>query len=375
VSSPEVELRDLTEGSGPGVRVVAITGALVKGTVPDLRRALDARVRSADVTGVEVDLSGVEQIDSAGVALFQVALEQARARGKGLRVTGWSATAEAAFRQVPEHALVRQARVEPPLLERLGATAMVRWQRFIMLLSLTADTFILTFGGARRTARVRRGAATYEAVRIGVDAMPIVSLIAFLVGVVVALQAAYQLAQFGASIYVANLIAVSMTREMGPLMTAIMIAGRSGAAIAAEIATMKVSEEVDALRSMGLDPVRYSVVPKLIGITITFPLLVCFANLLGIFGGYLVSVIYLDIGSQAYWSQVGDALVLKDVLTGLVKSVFFAWIIVILAAHRGYLAEGGAESVGLVTTESVVAGIFWVIVADAAFSLIFYFGG
>jgi len=232
----------------------------------------------------------------------------------------------------------------------------------------------LSVAGAPRTRRVRRGAWISEGLRIGGDALPIVALIAFLVGLVVALQSAYQLRQFGANIYVANLIAVSMTREMGPLMTAIILAGRSGAAIAAEIATMKVSEEVDALETIGLNPVRYAVVPKFQGITITMPALVVYADLVGIVGGFLVALFYLDISLEAFWKQVHSALHLKDLLTGLLKSVAFAWIIVLIAAHKGFQARGGAESVGRVTTSSVVMSIFWVIVADAAFSMVFYFG-
>jgi phospholipid/cholesterol/gamma-HCH transport system permease protein len=202
-----------------------------------------------------------------------------------------------------------------------------------------------------------------------------VGLIVFLIGLVLALQSAYQLRRFGASIYMADLLAISLTREMGPLMTAIIVAGRSGASIAAEIATMQVSEEIDALRTMGLNPVRYVVVPKFQAITVTVPALTIYANVLGIFGGLVVAVLYLDIGATAFLGQVFDALVVKDVVTGLVKSLAFAWIIVLIAAHRGFAARGGAESVGLVTTASVVSSIFWVIVADAGFSLLFYFGG
>ena len=166
-----------------------------------------------------------------------------------------------------------------------------------------------------------------------------------------------------------------MTREMGPLMTAIMIAGRSGAAIAAEIATMTVSEEIDALRTMGLSPTRYVVVPKFQAITLTMPALTIFADALGIVGGFFVAFFYLDIGVVPFFGQVADALVMKDVVTGLVKSVAFAWIIVLIASRNGFRARGGAESVGLVTTSSVVSSIFWVIVADAGFSILFYFGG
>ena len=166
-----------------------------------------------------------------------------------------------------------------------------------------------------------------------------------------------------------------MAREMGPLMTAIIVAGRSGASIAAEVATMQVSQEVDALTTMGLNPTRYIVVPKFAAMTLAMPCLSTFAIALGILGGYFVAFLYLDMSGETYWSTALASLLIDDLLLGLFKSVVFAWIIVLVAAHRGFQAHGGAESVGRVTTTSVVSAVFWVIVADAAFSLLFYFDG
>lgn len=367
--APEI---DLEIGHGD-VAAGRLRGALVFATVPAVQGALLELARGSDGE-VELDLSAVERMDSAGAALIFAVLQEARGRGRPVRLRAASDAARAtlgAFGWVDEGAAASR---RPPLLERLGQRAVDGWAAFVEWLQLTADTVILSFGGAPRTRRVRRGAWITEALRIGVEALPIVGLIAFLIGVVVALQSAYQLRQFGAQIYVANLIALSMTREMGPLMTAILLAGRSGAAIAAEVATMKVSEEVDALETLGLDPVRYVVVPKFQGITLTMPFLVVYANLLGILGGFLVALLYLDLSATAFFSQVIESMMLKDILTGLLKSLAFAWIIVLIAAFFGFRARGGSESVGRVTTASVVASIFWVIVADAAFSLIFYFG-
>lgn len=201
------------------------------------------------------------------------------------------------------------------------------------------------------------------------------TLIAFLIGVVVGLQSAAQLRNFGAQVFIADLITISMIREMGPLITAILVAGRSGAAIAAEVATMQVTQEIDALRTMGLNPTRYIVVPKFVAMTVSLPCLTTLAGALGIFGGYLMTLAYLDIGTTVYWSRVGSSLALDDVLLGFLKSLAFAWIIVVVAAYRGFQAQGGAESVGRATTASVVSAIFWVIVADAGFSILFYFEG
>lgn len=349
-------------------------GPVVRQTVTPMHRRLGKELIEARVELV-LDLSGVSRIDTAGVAMFASALGRANERGIALRVSALSEPAREAFSLFRVESGESRPPSEPPTLpERLGTRAEDAFRGLVGWLSLAADTFFLSIAGAERTRRVRRGAFSAEAVRIGVDALPIVGLISFLVGLVVALQAAYQLRQFGANIFVANLSALSMTREMGPLMTAIIVAGRSGASIAAEAATMKVSEEIDALEVMGLSPIRYVVVPKFQAITLTVPCLTMYANVVGILGGFLVGFFYLDIGATAFWNAVHRSLAVKDILTGLVKSVAFAWIISLIAAHQGFQARGGAESVGRVTTTSVVASIFWVIVADAAFSILFYFG-
>lgn len=363
-----LELR-VSEG---GARV-AFEGPLDKDTVPEVQDALLALAKKGGAW--DFDLSGVTRVDSAGVA-FMGTLDAARRRAGGaLRFSALSANARDAFE------VFRLADAPAPsaakgggYLRRLGGAGYDVVDGLRAFLQLTADTVIWSLGGAARTRRVRKGAMTLEAVRMGVDALPIVALIALLIGVVLALQSAYQLRQFGGAIYVANLIAVSMTREMGPLITAIILAGRSGAAIAAEVATMNVSEEMSALQVMGLEPVRYVVVPKFQALTVSMPALTIYANVVGILGGAMVAWAYLDIGPLIYLRQSWGALVLLDIGTGLLKSVVFAWIIVLVGAHSGFSAHGGAESVGQVTTQSVVRSIFWVIVADAVFSLLFYFG-
>jgi phospholipid/cholesterol/gamma-HCH transport system permease protein len=186
------------------------------------------------------------------------------------------------------------------------------------------------------------------------------------------MQAAYQLERFGATIFVANLVAVSITRELGPLLTAIIIAGRSGSAIAAEIGTMKVAEEIDALRTMGLNPIQFLVVPRTMAMMIMLPCLVILADLVGIFGGYVIAVLSLDIGTIRYYNQTAGALVMKDLITGLVKTEFFALIISAIGCYEGFMVEGGAEGVGKSTTASVVISIFLIIAADVFFTALFY---
>jgi phospholipid/cholesterol/gamma-HCH transport system permease protein len=206
--------------------------------------------------------------------------------------------------------------------------------------------------------------------RSGHEALPIVSLISFLMGLITAFQAAVQLRQFGADIYVANLVGLSITRELGPLMTAIIASGRSGAAFAAEIGTMKVSEEVDALAAMGLDRTRFLVTPKVLALLVMLPCLTLWADLVGILGG-LVVAFSLDIPAVVYFRQMKWYMGIWDVGQGLLKAVVFAILIATIGCLRGFEAQAGAESVGRVTTAAIVTSIFAIICADAVFTVLF----
>ncbi len=208
--------------------------------------------------------------------------------------------------------------------------------------------------------------------RVGVDSIPVVSLIAACVGMILALQAASQLRRFGATIYVADLVGLTLTRELGPLMTALIIAGRSGSAIAAEIGTMRVSEEIDALTVMGVNPVEFLVLPRVLALTVMLPCLTVMADLIGILGGAGIGTLLLDLTAANYVAQTVRALYVKDIAMGLVKSVAFALIIALVGCHQGFRAEGGAEGVGRRTTASVVVAVFLLIVTDLLFTALFY---
>jgi phospholipid/cholesterol/gamma-HCH transport system permease protein len=205
---------------------------------------------------------------------------------------------------------------------------------------------------------------------VGVDALPIVGLISFLLGLIMAFMSAVQLQQFGANIYVASLVSLSMVRELGPIMTAIIVAGRSGSAFAAEIGTMKISDEVDALFTMGFEPTRFLVVPKVIASVITVPILVLFSDLFAIFGGLVVGVFMLDLTTNAYIAQTLKTLTLFDVFWGFLKAAVFALLIAGIGCLRGFQVRGGAAEVGKATTSAVVSSIFLIILADAVFAVI-----
>jgi phospholipid/cholesterol/gamma-HCH transport system permease protein len=207
--------------------------------------------------------------------------------------------------------------------------------------------------------------------RAGYEALPIVTLISFLMGLITAFQAAVQLRQFGADIYVASLVGLSVTRELGPLMTAIIAAGRSGAAFAAEIGTMKVNEEVDALAAMGLDRTRFLVTPKVLALVFMLPLLTLYADMVGILGGLFVAVVQLNIPAVVYFSTMKYYMVFWDVGQGLVKALVFGILIALVGCLRGFEARESAESVGRITTSAIVSGIFAIILGDAVFTVLF----
>ena len=220
---------------------------------------------------------------------------------------------------------------------------------------------------------LKRHSLVEQLVFMGNESVFIMFLVTASVGAVLALQAAYQLKQFGAVLYTGALVSVSMARELGPLVTAIVIAGRVGASITAEIGTMKVQEEVDALTTMGISPVPFLIVPRILALLITLPCLTILGDTIGMFGGFLVGVLGLRIEPGVYIQKSFDALVQKDIVTGIVKSIVFSLLIGIISTHKGLSVEGGAEGVGRATTQSVVLSIIAIIVSDCLCTGIFYY--
>jgi phospholipid/cholesterol/gamma-HCH transport system permease protein len=229
--------------------------------------------------------------------------------------------------------------------------------------------FIAPFKGER----LRLGRAVHQAMAVGVEALPIISLITFFVGTILALQSAYELRKFGALQFVASAVAISMTRELGPLMTAIVVIGRSGSAFAAEIGTMKVNEEIDALETMALDPVRFLMTPKLLAMLLMMPCLTTWADFMGVLGGSVFGVGGAGFTVGTYVRATLDALVLRDIVTGLVKSVMFGLVITAVGCHEGFSTGLGSEEVGRSTTRAVVQSIFLVVIVDLVFTALFYF--
>jgi len=259
------------------------------------------------------------------------------------------------------------------MVSAVGRGAMDRLQSLGRFLELALESVYWSGTFLSRPRSRAWGDVFSRMVQYGVDSIPVVSIICLLIGMIMALQTSYQLERYGATVYVTALVGVSITRELGPLMAAIITAGRSGSAISAEIGTMKVDEEVDALVSMAIDPVRFLVSPKLLAMVVMLPCLTVLADLAGIFGGFAVGVTLLSISPGVYLAKTADFLAVRDVLTGLIKSVVFALVITWVGCHMGFLTSGGAEGVGRNTTRAVVVSTFLVIVADVVFTTLFYY--
>lgn len=212
-----------------------------------------------------------------------------------------------------------------------------------------------------------------QAKKIGADSLPIVSLVALFIGIILALQTAVLMQRLGSEMYIASIVALSVVRELGPVLTALIVAGRSGASMTAEIGTMTVTEQIDALQTLATNPLQFLVVPRLIAATLMLPILTLYSDIIGILGGYLICVFRLNISSSMYLNITFDALLLKDLFTGLVKALFFGMIIAFVGCYEGFNVEGGAEGVGKATRNSVVTTFILIIAADCFFTALFYF--
>lgn len=256
-------------------------------------------------------------------------------------------------------------------LERIGRSAESTWLDILGLIGFVGISVVSVAKCLRHPEQLRVRSILFNIRSAGVDALPIVGLLTFLLGVVVAYQSANQLRQYGANIFVVDLIGLSVLREFAPLITAIIVAGRSGSAYTAQIGTMAVTEEIDAMRTLGIDPHQMLVVPKIIALTITLPLLTVFADVMGVFGGMLTAQTALGVDFGEFLGRFVKAVNLSAYLVGVGKAAVFAAIIALVGCHQGFLASGGPDSIGRQTTRSVVQGIFLVIVMDALFSVAF----
>jgi phospholipid/cholesterol/gamma-HCH transport system permease protein len=322
---------------------------------------------------IRVDLSKISRMDDCGALVILRIRELAEKHGCQLEMLDAPDHVRELFSflrlETPPRASDAK-RKKPDIMTRFGVKTVHVAEQAVSHVSFVGEVTVTLLSLLRHPGRLRLGDTILYMQRVGVDALPIVGLISFLLGLIMAFMSAVQLQQFGANIYVASLVALAMVRELGPIMTAILVAGRSGSAFAAEIGTMKVSEEVDALITMGFKPAMFLVAPKIIASFLVVPLLAMYSNLFAIAGGLLIGVTTLDLTLTAYMTQTMNTLTIFDVSWGLFKSAIFAVLIATVGCFKGYQVRGGAASVGQATTSAVVTGIFLVILVDSILAVI-----
>lgn len=319
-----------------------------------------------------LDASGLTALDTTGAWLLRRLQQRLTAEGREIAVQGLSAPFADLYQRVSE-----LGAVVPPRMPRHGPLADIGRRTLEGLEELYS--FLAFFGGVvlravpllPRPWRVRWRSVLADLHSSGVTALGIVGLLSFLLGVVFAYQGAVQLKAFGANIYIADLIGLSMTRELGPIIAAIIVAGRTGSAYTAQIGTMKVTEEIAALRTIGIDPMDLLVIPKLISLCIALPLLSVYADIMGVLGGMILAKLQLGLGFTPFLDRLQEAVSFQSFIIGIVKVPVFAMIIALIGCFQGFRVQGSAASVGHHTTLSVVQSIFLVIVADAQFSILY----
>ncbi|MBU0754528.1 MAG: ABC transporter permease [Planctomycetes bacterium] len=350
-----------------GCTVHCLTGALTRTALPVLN---ELSVPDGHEARIEIDLSGIQTFDAFGaIRLLEIAASHDEGR---ISFKSTPKDLKAFLLKIPFSTLFDgPEKIRPDLLESLGGWLIRAGDGMVHFFALGLE-FLYWIGVAPfRGRKIYINRTIHEFYLIGAEAVPIVGLISLLMGAILALNAAYQLEQFGARIFVANLVAVSMTRELGPIMTAIIVAGRTGSAIAAEFGTMIVTEEIDALKVTGIHPTAFLTVPKLLALMLAMPCLVILSDVLAMTGGLGISLSVMEIGCTPYLQQTREALLGADVLIGLFKGACFGLLIGLTGATLGMRLRGGAEEVGKVTTAAVVISFFLVIMADMVFSLFF----
>jgi phospholipid/cholesterol/gamma-HCH transport system permease protein len=354
---------------------VTLSGKLILAEATAIWTEVSSHISTLKVgERVAFDMGAVEAIDGGTIALL-VHLRSELAE-RGVRAEFVRAREDVAelihLYRGDTKPLPRLHRKPPGTLADIGRATLDILEETKGVLGFLGATVLAALGILKepKTANWKEVLPTLE--RAGADAVPIVVLINFLVGLVMAFQGANQLKQFGANVFVADLVGLSVTRELGPLMTAIILCGRSGAAFAAELGSMKVAEELDAMRTMGFGPIRYLVLPRVLALMIVLPLLTLVGDFVGMLGGMVVGVASLDLTVSGYIIETQKAVSMWDVFSGLIKSVVFAVAITLIACQQGFATKGGAEGVGRRTTSSVVTILFTLILIDAGFTAFFH---
>jgi phospholipid/cholesterol/gamma-HCH transport system permease protein len=360
----------------PSAVTITSRGDWVIEGLREVDKKLEQFVRKTHKMPVQWDVSAVERVDSAGMMLFIRYYDLLVLNNCTLEIVGASAGYDKMYRLLRQYVTVPAsgAALSSRLLrflDDLGKGFVSFLGDLIAFLSFLGENFIVFLLALRHPLSIRYGAIVKNIEEAGVRAMPIIALTSFLIGVVIAYQGAVQLEKFGAHIFIVDMISISVTRELAPLITAIVVAGRTGSSYTAQLGVMKITEEIDAMRTMGFDPLHFLVQPRIVALMIVMPLMIFFADIVGILAGMFISNIHLHLSYGEFLRRLQVALDVKHVWIGLFKGPFFAWLIAAVACFRGFQVSKSTESIGRYTTISVVNAIFLVIACDALFSVLF----
>jgi len=336
-------------------------------TVPQIEKELSRIPQNRELVW---DLSGVEEFDSAGVLLFIEYYEKFREQGN-VKVIGYSKAQKEMYDLLKEHMIEEVPVRKTGFLEDLGKKTVESLKDIKDFVTFLGELFSTFFHTILSPKNIRIKEMVYHIHHSGFNALMIIGLTSFLVGMVIAYQGAVQLAKFGADIFIVDTVGISIVRELGPMITAIVIAGRSCSAYTAEIGAMKITEEISAMRTMGFDPYNFLVLPRIFALMIALPLLIFFSDIMGIFGGMVASQMQLNISMAQFVDRLYEVLEVKHYILGMIKGPVFAFVIAAVGCFRGFQVSDNTESLGLHTTASVVNSIFLVIAFDALFSVIY----
>lgn len=341
-----------------------------------LEPLIDQVGRGAKVRSVMIDMSGIERFDTFGAWLLERLARTWKAQGCDIQVVNLSESYQVLMQEVHQanSTAVRAERRESALvatLERTGRTMVSVGADLVRILQMLGELAVVVMRVATRPQSFRATSVVFQLERVGWRAVPIVVLITFLVGSILAQQGLFNFRRFGAEVYVVDLIGILVLRELGVLIVSIMLAGRSGSSYTAELGSMRMREEIDALRTMGLDPTEILVLPRVLALVIALPLLTFIGSMAALYGGGLIAWVYGGVNPDIFLSRLKEAIDLNTFLVGMLKAPFMALIVGVVACVEGYAVQGSAESLGLHTTASVVKSIFLIIVLDGFFAIFF----
>jgi len=363
-----------TGKSAEGDLLVSFKTPLTYDNAAEIWQSLSGLVVRKENTSLVFNLTGVSKVDSAGAALVRSIQRLCDRRGVRFRIESIEPSIKHFLDYLERETPQQGQPPRPPgsVVTRLGAFLIEQAAEFRDFVGFCGSFLAVARASVSHLGRFRWKETLYYLQSVGPNAMTILFLIGFLLGLVMSFQAAIQLRQFGANIYVADLVSLALTRELAPVFTAILLAGRSGSAFAAEIGTMKVGEELDALAVMGFDLTEFIALPKVVALMIAAPLLTMWANFAGLAGGIAVSSVSLDLTPYGFMNEVYAAITFGDIAGGLVKAEVFAILIALVGCFRGFQTGMGADSVGRQATAAVVSGLFLIIFSDAILTVIFY---